>query len=140
MTAPAALTQPRTRIHPQQRPSPDRIPLRPDRDRLPHNMQVAPALGQPALVLERRAATVPVHQVHRLARAVGGVGRCEAAASPLPGAVRPALPRDRTRTGPVVIEVSDLVKRFGPVTAVESLGKTSGTSGISIPDSLPWSA
>jgi len=46
-------------------------------------VQVAPAFGEAALALERRAAAVPAHQIHRLARAVGGVGRGQAAAGAL---------------------------------------------------------
>src|SRR5262249_13320583 len=45
--------------------------------------EVAPALGQSALALERRTPAVAVHQIHRAARAVGGVHRGQPAAGPL---------------------------------------------------------
>src|SRR5271169_4287732 len=44
-----------------------------DRDCPADDVLVAPAFGEAARALERRAAAVPVHQVHRLARAVAGV-------------------------------------------------------------------
>src|SRR5215475_659939 len=77
------LAQTRARVHPQVHPAADGVPLRRDRDRLADDVQVAPALREAALALERRAATVPVHQVHRLARVVGGVDGGQAAARPL---------------------------------------------------------
>src|SRR4030095_1982483 len=77
------LAQTRTRVHPQVHPAADGVPLRRDRDRLADDVQVAPALGQAALALERRAATVPVHQVHRLASIVGCVDGGQPAAGPL---------------------------------------------------------
>src|SRR5439155_15717766 len=46
-------------------------------------MQVAPAFGEAARALERGAAAVPVHQIHRLARAVAGIDRGEPAAGAL---------------------------------------------------------
>jgi hypothetical protein len=46
-------------------------------------VEVAPALGEAAVAPEGRAAARPVHQIHRLARAVGGVDRSEAAAGAL---------------------------------------------------------
>src|SRR4029453_13336928 len=46
-------------------------------------VESAPALGEAALATVRRAATVPVHQIHRLAGAVGGVGGAQPATSSL---------------------------------------------------------
>src|SRR4029453_19563059 len=46
-------------------------------------VESAPALGEAALAAVRRAATVPVHQIHRLAGAVGGVGGAQPATSSL---------------------------------------------------------
>jgi hypothetical protein len=60
-------------IHPQVHPAADRVPFRRGRGRLADGVQVAPALGEAALALERRAAAVPVHQNHRLPRVAGGV-------------------------------------------------------------------
>src|SRR2546428_3655682 len=77
------LAQTRARVHPQVPPAADGVPLRRDRDRLANDVQVAPALGQAAVTLERRAATVPIHQVHRRARVVGGVDGGQPAAGPL---------------------------------------------------------
>ncbi len=77
------LAQTRARVHPQVHPAAERVPLRRDRDRLADDVQVPPAPGQAALALERRAATVPVPQVHRLARVVGGVDGGHPAAGPL---------------------------------------------------------
>src|SRR2546430_1381049 len=77
------LAQTWARVHPQVHPAADGVPLRRDRDRLADNVQVAPALGQAALTLERRTAAVPVHQVHRLASVVGGVDGGQPAAGPL---------------------------------------------------------
>src|SRR5215468_3781162 len=77
------LTQTRTRVHPQVHPAADGVPLWRDCDRLANDVQVAPALGQAALALERCAATVPVHQVHRRASVVGGVDGGQPAAGPL---------------------------------------------------------
>src|SRR5262249_22932523 len=78
----SALAQTWARVHPQVHPAADGVPLRRDRDCLADDVQIAPALGQAALALERRAATVPVHQVHRLARVVGGVDGGQPAAGP----------------------------------------------------------
>src|SRR5215472_9634684 len=77
------LTQTRARIHPQIHTATDRVPLGRDRDRLADDVQVAPALGEPALALKRGAAAGPVHQIHRLPRAVAGVDRCKTAAGAL---------------------------------------------------------
>src|ERR671924_636981 len=77
------LAQTRARIQPQVHPAADRVPLWRDRDRLADDVQITPALGQAALALERRAATVPVHQVHCLASVVGGVDGGQPAAGPL---------------------------------------------------------
>src|SRR5229473_2420834 len=52
------LPQTRARVHPEVDPAADRIPFRRDRDRLADDVQVAPALGEPALALERGAAAV----------------------------------------------------------------------------------
>src|SRR5258705_5837665 len=68
------LAQPRPRVHLEQGPATHRVPLRHERDRLPDHVEIAPALGEAALATVRRAAAVPVHQIHRLAGAVGGVG------------------------------------------------------------------
>src|SRR5215510_8358488 len=77
------LAQTRARVHPQVHPAADGVPLWRDRDRLANDVQVAPALGQAALALERRAATVPVHQVHRRASVVSGVDGGQPATGPL---------------------------------------------------------
>src|SRR2546427_1784316 len=77
------LAQPRARVHVQEGPPADRVPLRRDRGRLADDVKVAPALGQTTLATVGRAATVPVHQVHRLASAVGGVDRGQPTAGPL---------------------------------------------------------
>src|SRR5205823_14766237 len=77
------LAQTRARIHPEIDAAADRVPFGGERDRLADGVQVAPALGQAALALERGAAAVPVYEVHRLAGAVGGVGRGQPAAGPL---------------------------------------------------------
>src|SRR5262245_943026 len=59
------------------------VPFRTRPHRLADGGQVAPAFGEAAFAFERRAAAMPVHQIHRLARAVGGVARGQAAAGPL---------------------------------------------------------
>src|SRR5215470_6963194 len=46
-------------------------------------MQIAPALGEATLGLKRCAATVLVHQIHRLACVVAGVDGSQAAAGTL---------------------------------------------------------
>src|SRR5215469_3009146 len=61
----------------------DRVPFRRDRHRLADRVQVAPTLGEPAFALERGAAAKVVHEIHRIARAIGGVGRGEPAAGAL---------------------------------------------------------
>ena len=88
------LAKPRARVHVQEGPAADRVPLRRDRGRLADDVKVAPALGQTTLATVGRAATVPVHQVHRLASAVGGVDRGQPTAGPLleRGLVAPSLP------------------------------------------------
>jgi hypothetical protein len=75
--------QPRARVHLQVDPAADRVPLRRERVRLADDVEITPALGQAALALERRAATVPVRQIHRLASAVGGMDRGQPAPGPL---------------------------------------------------------
>src|SRR5205814_1411442 len=45
--------------------------------------EIAPALGQTTLAPVRRAAALPVHQIHRLPRAVGGMHRGQPAPGPL---------------------------------------------------------
>src|SRR6516165_438681 len=77
------LAQTRPRVHPQIHPAADRVPLGREGDGLAHGVQVAPAFRQTALALERRATAVMVYQIHRLARALGGVGRRQAAAGTL---------------------------------------------------------
>ena len=52
------LAQPRARVQPQVHPAAEGVPLRRDGDCLANDVQVAPALGQAAGALERRAATV----------------------------------------------------------------------------------
>src|SRR2546428_612842 len=78
-----ALAQPRARVHLQVDPAADRVPLRRERDRLADDVEITPALGQAALAPVRRAATVPVHQIHRLASAVGSMDRGQPATGPL---------------------------------------------------------
>jgi hypothetical protein len=60
-----------------------REPLERERDRPGDDVEIGPALGQAARALERRATAVPVHQVHRLASAVGGRGHGQAATGTL---------------------------------------------------------
>src|SRR2546425_9701892 len=78
------LAQPRARVHLQEDPTADRVPLRRERDCLADDVEVAPALGQAALAPIRRAAAVTVHQIHRLTSAVGGMNRGQPATGPLP--------------------------------------------------------
>src|SRR5262249_60696803 len=61
----------------------DRVPFGRERDGLADCVQVTPAFGEVAVALERCAAPVPVRQIHRLTRAVGGVARGHAAAGAL---------------------------------------------------------
>src|SRR6202035_1627119 len=75
--------QARPGVDAQIAPAADRVPFGRERDGLADGVQVAPAFGEAALALERRAAAVPVHQIHRFARAVGGVGGGQAAAGTL---------------------------------------------------------
>src|SRR5438270_7791232 len=75
--------QPRARVHLQQDAAAHGVPLRREGDRLSDDVKVAPALGQAALAPVRRAATVLVHQIHRLASALGGVDGGQPAAGPL---------------------------------------------------------
>src|SRR2546422_10090336 len=77
------LAQPRARVHLQEDAAAHGVPLRRERDRLTDDVKVAPALGQAALAPVRRAATVLVHQIHRLASALGGGARGQPAAGPL---------------------------------------------------------
>src|SRR5688572_6710992 len=77
------LAQARPRVHVEQDPATDRKPLGHDCDRLADDLEIAPALGQATLTPVRRAAALPVDQVHRLARAVGGVHRGQPAPGPL---------------------------------------------------------
>src|SRR3989454_10683408 len=77
------LAQPRARVHLQEDPAADRVPLRRERGGLADDVEVAPALGQTTLATVRRAAAVPVHQIHRLASAVGGMDRGQPATGPL---------------------------------------------------------
>src|SRR5215831_18525377 len=77
------LAQARTGIHPEIDTAADRVPLGGNRDRLADGVQVAPALGEAAVAHERRAAAMPVHEIHRLTRAVAGVERSQSAARPL---------------------------------------------------------
>src|SRR5213082_524941 len=70
-----SLPQAGARVDPEIDPAADRVPLRRDRDGLADGVQIAPALGEAALALERGAAAVPVHQLHRLPRTVAGIGR-----------------------------------------------------------------
>lgn len=79
----ALLAQAGAGVDPEIDAAADRVPFGGDRHGLADDVQVAPALGKAALALERRAAAVTVHQIHRLARAVGGVGRGQAAAGAL---------------------------------------------------------
>src|SRR2546429_8579515 len=53
------LAQPRARVHLQEDPAADRVPLRRERGGLADDVEVAPALGQTTLATVRRAATVP---------------------------------------------------------------------------------
>src|SRR5437867_4407958 len=78
------LAQPWARVHLQEDPTADRVPLRRERDCLADDVEVAPALGQAALAPIRRAAAVTVHQIHRLTSAVGGMNRGQPATGPLP--------------------------------------------------------
>src|SRR4051794_36569462 len=80
---PWPLAQPRARVPPEIDAAADGVPLGRERDRLADGVQVAPAFGEAALALEGRAAAVPVHQIHRLARAVGGVDRGQPTAGAL---------------------------------------------------------
>src|SRR5437016_14539431 len=80
---PWPLAQPRARVPPEIDAAANGVPFGCERDRLADGVQVAPAFGEAALALERRAAAVPVHQVHRLARIVGGVCRGQPAAGAL---------------------------------------------------------
>jgi hypothetical protein len=57
--------------------------LQRERDRPGDDVEFGPVLGQAARELERRATAMPVHQVHRLASAVGGRGRGQAATGAL---------------------------------------------------------
>src|SRR5437899_4807786 len=77
------LARPRARVHLQEDPAADRVPLGRERGRLADDVEIPPALGQAALAPVRRAATVPVHQIHRLARTVGSVDRGQPATGPL---------------------------------------------------------
>jgi len=79
----SSLAQARAGVHLQEDAATHRVPLRRERDRLTDDVEVAPALGQAALAPVRRAATVLVHQAHRLASALGGVDRGQPAAGPL---------------------------------------------------------
>jgi hypothetical protein len=46
-------------------------------------VQIAPALGEATLAPVRRAAALPEHEIHGLARAVGGIGARQPATSAL---------------------------------------------------------
>ena len=72
------LTQARAWIEAEIDAAADQVPFGRERHGLADSVQVAPAFGQPAFALERRAADVPAHQIHRLARAVGGIARGQA--------------------------------------------------------------
>src|SRR4029077_925038 len=120
----AGIPQTRARVPPQVDPPADRIPLRRERDRLADDVQVAPAFGQTARALERRAAAVPVHQIHSLARAVGGVGRGQPATGalfeggPLAGSDRvPQLGDHRA-----AVDAPGVEDRIGPPYGVLDLG------------------
>src|SRR5271166_1649369 len=65
-----------------------------DRDRLADEVLVAPARGEAARALGRRAAAAPVHQVHRLARAVASVDSGQPATGAL---LERGLPAGRDR-------------------------------------------
>src|SRR5712691_5439361 len=118
------LAQTRARVHPQVHPAADGVPLRRDRDRLADDVQVAPALGQTALALERRAAPVPVHQVHRRARVVGGVDGGQPAAGPL---LEGGLLAGRDRVPELgdhgaAVDAPSVQRRIGPTNGVLDLG------------------
>src|SRR5919106_4397979 len=118
------LAQTRARVHPQIHPAADGVPLRRDRDRLADDVQVAPALGQAALALERRTATVPVHQIHRLTSIVGGVDGGQPAASPL---LEGGLLAGRNRAPELgdhraAVDAPGIQRRVGPTNGVLDLG------------------
>src|SRR5918992_3682066 len=128
------LAEPRPGLPPQVTPAANGIPLWRNRDRLADDVQVPPALGQAALALERRAATVPVHQVHCLASVVGGVDGGQPAAgalleggllagrdrAPELGDHRAAVgaPGVQCRVGPTdgVLDLGILAEQTGPAT------------------------
>src|SRR5215471_17998756 len=118
------LTQTRARVHPQVHPAADGVPLWRDCDRLADDVQVAPALGQAAVALERRAATVPIHQVHGLARVVGGVDSGQPAAGPLLEggllAGRDCVPEFGDHR--VTVDAPGVQRRVGPAHGVLDLG------------------
>src|SRR5262245_2495327 len=78
----AGSAQARAGVEPEEGAAADRIPLRRERRRLPDHLQVAPNFSQTTLGLERGAATVAEHQVHRLARGITRMHRGEPATRP----------------------------------------------------------
>src|SRR5262245_30545519 len=128
---PLWLAQTRARVHPQVHPAADGVPLRRDRDRLANDVQVAPALSQAALALERRAATVPVHQVHRLASIVGCVDGGQPAAGTL---LEGGLLAGRDRAPELgdhraAVDAPGVQRRVGPPNGVLHLGKFAEQTG-----------
>src|ERR1700687_27874 len=128
---PRPLAQPRARVHLHEDPAAHRVPLRHDGDRLTDDLEIAPALGQTALAPVGRAATLPVHQVHRLAGAVGGVDGGQAA----PGALlqrgvfsgRDRVPHFRDRRA--AIRAARVQDRLGPADRVLHLRVVAETTG-----------
>src|SRR5262245_34170482 len=118
------LAQTRTRVHPQVHPTADGVPLWRNRDRLANDMQVAPALGQAALALERRAATVPIHQVHRSASVVSGVDGGQPAAGPLlDGGLLAGCNRvPKLGDHGAAVDASGVQRRIGPTHGILNLG------------------
>src|SRR5881628_1245702 len=117
------LAQPWARVHLQEDPTADRVPLRRERDCLTDDVEVAPALGQAALAPIRRAAAVTVHQIHRLTSAVGGMNRGQPATGPLPErgllASRDGVPELGDRRA--AVRSTSVQDRVGPTDCVLNL-------------------
>src|SRR5215470_515153 len=124
-------THPRARVHVQEHAAAHRVPLRHQRDRLADDLEVAPALGQAAVAPVRRAAAVAEHQIHRLARAVGGMDRGQSASSALLErgflARRSGVPELGDHRG--AIGATGVQQRVGPADRVLDLWTVAEPSG-----------
>jgi hypothetical protein len=83
-----------------------------------------PALGKPARALERRAAAVAIHQVHRLTRAVAGVDSGQPAAGAL---LERGLPAGRGRgpeLGNIALRDARPAFNIAPARPMASCGRT----------------